>query len=450
MHLTFLGAAGTVTGSRTWFDTGKTQILIDAGLFQGRRELRLRNWSPLPVDLGVLDAIVLTHAHVDHSGFLPLLVRRGWRGPVYATPGTIELCKILLPDSGRLQEDEAETANRRSSSRHHPAQPLYGEADAEACLELFVPLEFGDERRIGRDVTASLQPAGHIVGSAIVELRAGGRSIVFTGDLGRPNDPLLVAPEAPRRADYLILESTYGNRETENPLVRDQLAEIVRRTISRGGRLLIPSFAVGRTQLVLFHLQRLKESRLIPDVPIFVDSPMATKAGRVLGGEDVRLSEGSCALVGAVAEYVGDIEDHRRLRASHHPCIIISASGMASGGRVVSHLEDLLPHSRNTVLFVGYQASGTRGAELVMGADGVRIFGEWVPARAEIDVLHGLSAHADASELFDFLSTFAEPPRLTFLNHGEPDALSAQKERIEKRLGWKVRIPEWKESVELE
>ena len=451
MHLTFLGAAGTVTGSKTWLDTGKTQLLIDAGLFQGRKDLRLRNWSPLPVKLGELDAVILTHAHIDHSGWLPVLVRSGWRGPVYATDGTIELCRILLPDSGRLQEDEAATANRRRSSRHHPAKPLYTEEDADAAVELLQPIAFGDEKRIGRDVSVVMHPAGHIVGSALVEIRANRRVILFTGDVGRPNDPLLIAPEPPQRVDYLVLESTYGNRETENPLVRDQLGEIVRRTVGRGGKLLIPSFAVGRTQLVLYHLERLRQSRSIPDVPVYVDSPMATKAGRVLcGQEDVRLSEGACALVGAVAEYVGDIPDHRRLRARAAPCIIISASGMASGGRVVSHLEDLLPHSQNTVLFVGYQAAGTRGADLVMGADSVKIFGQWVPARAEVAILHGLSAHADASELFAFLSSFAEPPRLTLLNHGEPDALAAQRERIEKQLRWTVRVPAWKETIPLD
>lgn len=450
MHLTFLGAAGTVTGSKTWLDTGKTQLLIDCGLFQGRKDVRMRNWSPLPVNLDILDAVVLTHAHIDHSGYLPLLVRQGWRGPVYATQGTLDLCRILLPDSGRLQEDEAEDANRRRWSKHHPAKPLYTEEDANACLELFEPLAFGDEKRIGRDVTVKFRPAGHIVGSALVELRTNQRTILFTGDLGRPHDPLLVSPDPPPRADYLILESTYGNRETENPLVREQLAEIVNRVIARGGTLLIPSFAVGRTQLVLYHLERLLASRSIPDVPIIVDSPMASRATEILcGQDDMRLGDGACSLVTRVASYVGGIEEHRKLRLNRKPSIIISASGMASGGRVVSHLEDLLPHSQHAVLFVGYQATGTRGGDLVMGADSVKLFGQWVPVRAEVKVLHGLSAHADSSELLDFLRGFDEPPRTTFLNHGEPDSLNALRDRISSSLRWNVRVPQWKETIEL-
>jgi len=453
MELTFLGGAGTVTGSKTLLDAGSAQVMVDCGLFQGRKELRQRNWSGLPFDVPKLDAVVLTHAHIDHAGYLPILVRRGWRGPVFATPGTIDTCHVLLPDSGRLQEEEAKDANRRRWSKHQPARPLYTEDDALASLDLLQPLSIGAERTIARGVSLRLRHAGHIVGAAMAEIRVNGRTFLFSGDIGRPHDPLLVDPAAPPKdVDYLVVESTYADRENDNIRVQEELAAVVNRTLRRGGTLVIPSFAVGRTQLVLYYLDRLQAAGAIPsDLPVFVDSPMAIDVTRLMcEQDDVRIGEGACRRMLARARYLRSIEQHRELRARREPAVIISASGMATGGRVLSHLADRLPHSNNTVLFVGYQSPGTRGGELLNGRDSVRIHGDWVPVQAEIVVLHGLSAHADRSDLFDWLRRFERPPRLTFPNHGDAAALAALKLRLETELRWKVHVPEWNERVVVE
>lgn len=449
--LFFLGAAGTVTGSKTlWSHAGK-RILVDCGLFQGAKMLRLRNRDPLPIDPASIDAVVLTHAHVDHSGYLPLLWREGYRGPVHATEATVDLCSILLPDSGKLQEEGADDANRRHYSKHQPALPLYTEADARECLELFEPIERGREHRLAEGIALTFRHAGHILGAAMAELTADGASTLFTGDLGPPSDPILTPPDRIRSADWLVLESTYGNRDADRSHVSEDLASIVNRTIARGGRLLIPSFAVGRAQLVLYYLNELRRAGQIPQVPIYVNSPMAAQAADVFCRYDVdtKLSDAQCRVMTSAAKYVGSVDESKALDRSSEPCIIISASGMATGGRVLHHLARLAPDGRNTILFVGFQAGGTRGADMLAGAQSVRIHGDWVPIQAEVEMLDGLSAHADAGEIMDWLGGFERAPRRVFLNHGEPGALTALKERIERQLGWSVEIPLWKQRCPL-
>lgn len=447
----FLGAAGTVTGSKTLYSSGGAKILVDCGLFQGHKTLRLRNWDPLPLDVSSIDAVVLTHAHVDHSGYLPLLWREGYRGPVYATPATRDLCGVLLPDAGKLQEESAEHANRRHYSKHRPALPLYSEQDARECLDLFVGVERGRDERLASDVTLRYRHAGHILGAAMPELRAAGRTTLFTGDLGPPTDPVITAPERVRRADWLVLESTYGDRRADRTHVMDDLAAIVKRTIARGGRVLIPSFAVGRAQLVLYYLNELRRAREIPDIPIYVNSPMAAAASDVFCryDDDTKLSDAQCRVMTSAARYVQSVDESKALDRGTEPCVIISASGMATGGRVLHHLARLAPDPRNSIVFVGFQAGGTRGADMVAGAQSVRIHGEWVPVQADVEMLDGLSAHADADEIMDWLRGFEAPPRRTFLNHGEPSALAALEKRITTELGWDVHVPTWKERVSL-
>jgi len=453
VKLSFLGGVGTVTGSKFLLDLpGGRRILVDCGLFQGFKQLRLRNWAPFPVEPASIDAVVLTHAHLDHSGYLPLLVRNGFKGPVLCTSATQDLCGILLPDSGHLQERDAEYANRHGFSKHKPALPLYTAADAVAALAQFRPVEFGQEHRIAPGLTLRFLPAGHILGAAIAELVVqGGPRIVFSGDLGRPGSPTMLDPAPIRHADYLLVESTYGDRRHDPRDVEEVLAEIITRTAARGGTVLIPAFAVGRAQTLLFHLHRLKMTRRIPDLPIFLDSPMAVDASEITcrHPEAHRLTQQECHQSCSVARYVRDVEESKALDATPFPKVIISASGMATGGRVLHHLKVFAPDRRNTILFSGFQAGGTRGAAMVAGADSVKIHGHYVPVRAEVANLSMLSAHADAEEVMAWLRGFAVPPRMTFVTHGEPAASDALRHRIEEELGWACRVPEHGETVEL-
>jgi metallo-beta-lactamase family protein len=444
--LQFYGAAGTVTGSKylvTWNDR---RLLVDCGLFQGFKQLRLRNWAPLEIDLAHLDAIVLSHAHIDHSGALPLLVRNGWRGPVYCTPGTRDLCEILLRDAARLQEEEASWANERGYSKHHPALPLYTEQDAADALQLLRPCSFASEHDLG-GTRLRMVPAGHILGAAIVELFDDNRRLVFSGDLGRPHDLIAIPPARVRTADMLVVESTYGDRTHTTVDPATALRAVVDRTLDRGGVTVIPAFAVGRTQAVL-HL--LAQMRL--HVPIFLDSPMAIAATRVYldhEGEH-RLDAEDCRALASAAEIVESAEVSRRLTQRRGPMIIIAGSGMATGGRVLHHLRAFAGDARNTILFVGFQAPGTRGADLVAGRRSIRVHGEWIRVLAEIAHVDNLSAHADADEILGWLRGFTRPPRQTFITHGEPAASEALRHRIERELGWECRVPEYRESVSID
>jgi len=451
MKITFLGGTGTVTGSKYLVESDATRVLVDCGLFQGLKQLRLRNRAPLPFDPKTLDAVLLTHAHLDHSGYLPLLVKNGFRGPVHCTPATRDLCAILLPDSGHLQEEEAEYANRHGFSRHRPALPLYTRADAERCLERFEPVPFDGDAGVGRDVRFRLRSAGHLLGAAMVHLSGGGTDILFTGDLGRPRDLLLPPPTAIEEASYLVVESTYGDRLHLDTDPLDLLELVVQRTARRGGSVVIPSFAVGRAQLVLLFLHRLKQAGRIPDLPIFLDSPMAIQATDVFARHvgDHRLDRAQCDAVCATARMVGSVEESKAIDRMSFPRIILSASGMATGGRVLHHLNVLAPDPRNTVLFVGFQASGTRGAAIVGGAKSVKIHGQYVPVRAEVAALDNVSGHADHREILAWLGNFRTPPRTTFITHGEPVASDALRLRIEEDLGWRCVVPDYREIVEL-
>jgi len=451
MDLQFIGATGTVTGSKYLLRDGYRQILVDCGLFQGFKQLRLRNWARLPVDPHTLDAVLLTHAHIDHSGYLPLLVKNGFRGRIYCTPATRDLCGVMLPDSARLQEEEAEYINRKGFSKHKPALPLYTERDAERCLKRFHVIDSGRDIDLGDGLKARLLPAGHLLGAAMLRLQSPHGSVLFTGDLGRPNDILMNPPTPLEPVDYLVIESTYGNRvhPVEDPRVK--LAEVVNRTAARKGVIIIPSFAVGRAQAVLYCLNQLKEQDAIPDIPVYLNSPMAVDATRIFQrhpGEH-RLTQAECMALSGTAKFVHTIEESKALNRREGPMVIIAGSGMATGGRVVHHLKSFAPDARNTVLFTGFQAGGTRGASMMEGAASIKIHGEYVPLRAEVDMLDNFSGHADSNELIAWLRACGKAPRNIFITHGEPVAADALRHRIEEELNWPCQVPDYLERVTL-
>lgn len=451
MELNFLGAAGTVTGSKYLLGVDGRQILIDCGLFQGFKQLRLRNRETLPFQAHALDAVILTHAHLDHSGYLPLLVKNGFTGPIYCTEATSELCGILLPDSGHLQEEDAAFANRRGFSKHKPALPLYTEEDAKHALSYLRPVDFGRDEELGAGLRFRFLPAGHILGAALVQLQHAGTSILFSGDLGRANDILMSPPMAVTRADYIVVESTYGNRRHDERDPRVMLAEILNRTFNRGGAVIIPAFAVGRAQTLLYYIHLLKSSKAIPDVPVFLNSPMAVNVTKIFHkyhGEH-RLTPEQCDAMCAVAKYVNSIEESKALNARTGPMIIISASGMATGGRVLHHLKTFAPDARNTILFAGFQAGGTRGAAMLDGTETIKIHGDYVPVHAEVANVPNLSAHADYVEILDWLGKFESAPRQVFITHGEPAAADALRQHIEERFSWNARVPEHRERMTL-
>jgi metallo-beta-lactamase family protein len=421
MKLAFLGAAGTVTGSKTLVTHEDKKLLVDCGLFQGYKNLRVMNWEPFPFEPKQLGAVVLTHAHLDHSGALPLLVKRGFQGPVFATPSTIELCRILWPDSGRLQEEDAAYANRHQRSKHAPALPLYTEDDAERALRRLEALPFEQAGDGTGNMKLRLRPAGHILGASSVELTAGDTTVLFSGDLGRPDDLIMRAPTPIARADHVVMESTYGDRLHDTQDVEAALGEVIKRTAARGGIVVVPAFAVGRAQSLLFAIYRLKARAAIPDLPVFLNSPMAIDMTDIYHRHRVehRLSAEECIGMCQVAKMTRTVEESRALNSLRYPAVIISASGMATGGRVLHHLKALGPDHRNTIVFAGYQAGGTRGARLLAGERNIRIYGEDVAINAEVVSLPGMSAHADAGQLVAWLATAPRPPRSVCINHGE-------------------------------
>jgi metallo-beta-lactamase family protein len=457
--LTFLGAARTVTGSKYLLETAGRRVLVDCGLFQGLKELRERNWQPLPVDAEHIDAVVFTHAHIDHTGYLPRLVSQGFKGRVFCTPGTAALCRIMLPDSGRLAEDDARDANREGYTRHVPALPLFTEEDAYQALTHLQPVGYDRPVPVTGAGTLEFADAGHLLGSAFARFTLdadGGRDVVFGGDLGRFNRPVLPDPSRVETADILLVESTYGDRRHEPDDGGARLAEIISTTIAGGGKVIIPAFAIGRVEEVIYWLKRLEEARRIPTVPVYVDSPMAVDALRHYANHshdldpDVQNGRGQMgAFTTRRFTAVASPQQSKEVQASAAPCIVVSASGMATGGRVLHHLKAALPRKRNTVLFVGYQAAGTRGRQLLEGAETVKIHGEIVPVGARIERIDSMSAHADAGEIMQWLRGFTKAPRMTYLVHGEPPAQAALKERIEQELGWSVHVPEYLEQVHL-
>lgn len=451
MRLTFLGATQTVTGSKSLLQINGSKLLMDCGLFQGGRDLRERNWLRLPIAPATIDAVVLTHAHLDHSGYVPRLVRDGFEGPIFCTPATADLCEILLLDSAHLMERDAEFANRHGYSRHKPALPLYTVADAEVALKRLRRVRFDQSFEPFGGARALFRPAGHILGAAMVEIDDGRRRVLFSGDLGRPQDPIMPEPSLPPEADVLIVESTYGDRRHPAVDVEEHLTRIITTTVSRGGSIIIPAFAVGRAQSMLYYLERLKRMRRIPDVPVFLDSPMAVNASDVLCQhlENHKLDEAACRRICSVARYVRSVEESKALDHQTMPRIIISASGMATGGRVLHHLKALAPDARNAVLLTGFQAAGTRGAQLLAGARQLTIHGETVPVRASVENLEALSAHADSDEILGWLRRFREPPERVFVIHGEEHAAESLAARIRGELHWQVGVPSYGTAVEL-
>lgn len=453
MEIKFLGATGTVTGSKYLLTSGTKRILIDCGLFQGLKQSRLRNWAQFPINPRHIDVVVLTHAHIDHSGYLPLLVKNGFSGKVYCTEATRELCEILLPDSAHLQEEEAEYANKRGFSKHHPALPLYTREDAIKALTLLTPVKFEQDIDLGDDITLRFSPNGHILGSAFVRIHNKTTSVLFSGDIGRPNDILMKPPVLMKQADYLLLESTYGNRLHERDDPQLKLAAIINKTVKRKGVVLIPVFAVGRAQEMLYYIHLLKESGAIAqDIPVYLNSPMAVDATEIFmhyHGEHKLTSE-QCRALSHTAHMVNSVEESKALNETKGPMIILSASGMASGGRVVHHLKAFAPNPNNTVLFVGFQAAGTRGAAMLDGAESIKIHGQYVSVRAKVELISNLSAHADYAEILDWLGGFEVPPKKTFIVHGEPVAADAMRLHIEEKLHWCTVVPEYLETVKLE
>jgi metallo-beta-lactamase family protein len=455
--LTFLGAARTVTGSKHLLEHNGRRVLFDCGLFQGLKELRLRNWSEFPLSPGSLDAVVLTHAHLDHVGYLPRLTAQGYKGRVFCTPGTKDLCQVVLPDAGRIQEEDARQANRHGYSKHQPALPLFGESDALRALTLLQPLGFNRPIDVAPGISVEFHPAGHLLGSAFVVVRLShGPTVLFGGDLGRYDRPILPDPSPPVAADVVLVESTYGDRDHQPDDAGVRLAEVVRETAARNGKLVIPAFAIGRVEELLYWVRRLEAEHRIPVLPVYVDSPMANEALRYYSSRVAELDPELRPTSGQVYAFattrfqtIASTQQSKELTASRRPSIVISSSGMATGGRVLHHLAAALPDSKNTVLFVGYQAVGTRGRQLVDGASEVKIHGRIIPVHARIARIDSMSAHADRGEVLRWLSTLTSAPRRLCLVHGEPGPMDALKRLIHERLSWAAYTPPHGDTIEL-
>jgi metallo-beta-lactamase family protein len=457
--LTFLGAAGTVTGSKHLLDLGDHRVLIDCGLFQGLKELRLRNWAALPIDAAKIDAVVLTHAHLDHCGYLPRLVAQGFKGRIFCTPGTRDLCTLVLPDSAKIQEEDARRANRKGYTKHAPALPLYTSLDAARTLTRLQPVGYERPVPVVPDLDVEFINAGHLLGSAYARMHVGGRTILFGGDLGRYSRPVLPDPRPVSAADILMVESTYGDRMHPKDDDGAALAATVNATKARGGKLIVPSFAIGRTEEVIYWIKRLEDQKRIPVLPVYIDSPMASGALQFYAERidelDPEMNHGNAGQRQVSAFYttrmtiVDTVEQSKAVMASPAPAIVIAASGMATGGRVLHHLVAALPDPRNTVMFVGFQAAGTRGRLLCDGAKQIKMLGQDVSVAAKIERLDSMSAHADATEIMRWLKNFMQPPQMTFIVHGEPPAAQALEERIRAELKWPTHVAKHLERVDL-
>jgi len=462
-HLQFLGGAGTVTGSKTLVDTGKTRFLVDCGMFQGAKELRLLNWGALPIKPPSLDHIFLTHAHVDHIGMVPVYVRDGYQGSIWSTPGTSELSEINLADVAHLQEEDAHFANKQGFSKHKPALPLYTLQDVERAVKHLRPLQYDRQFALGDGSEIQFHDAGHVLGSAMVEAQlsiGNGRraAVLFSGDLGRYGSLIDTDPSAMERADYLVVESTYGDRCHSGEDATGELAQYINETAKRGGSLVMPAFALGRTQILLYAIRELKSKGTIPDLPVYVDSPMAISVTEVYcrhiealdsDARAVFKATGKCPLFFPNLHFIHTPAESKNINSLRFPCIIISASGMATGGRVLHHLKHRLPDSRNTILFVGFQANGTRGQILKDGAREIKIHGEMVPVRAQVRIIDSFSRHADMSEIMRWLGGFRAAPKRTYVVHGEPETSAALADNIRRTLGWKVSVPNYLDVIEL-
>lgn len=451
MDLTFYGATATVTGSKALVEVGGKRLLVDCGLFQGFKTLRERNWEPLPFDPASLDAVLLTHAHIDHSGALPLLMRQGFEGRIWTTAASAELCSILLQDTAHLQEEEARFRNRHRATKHDPAEPLYTVQDAKHTLDHMHAVGRDGLLQLGDGVEVQFTPAGHILGASSIRIAHEGRSVLFSGDLGRDDDMVMLPPATGQEADWVVIESTYGDRQHIELDPIEQLGDVVRRTAARGGVVIIPAFAVGRTQGLLYALYRLKQAGAIPDLPIVLDSPMGIAATGLYHrhNELHRLTDAECEGIQHMTRFVRDVEESKALMRQRYPMVIIAGSGMVTGGRVLHHLANHGPHSRNSVVLSGFQAGGTRGASLAEGARSVKLFGEYVSIRAEVRQIEGLSAHADQSGLLGWLKALGKAPQQVFVNHGEPKAADTLRLRITEQLGWKARVPDYRETFRL-
>lgn len=473
-YIQFLGAAGTVTGSKHLINTSSDdekngiQVLVDCGLFQGQKEWRERNWQELPIPAREIEAVILTHAHLDHCGWIPRLVKEGFTGPIFATAPTIDLCGIILPDSGHLQEEDAAFYNKLKKSKHDPALPLYTVEEAEACMPFFRAAHLGQTIEISPEFSFRFVSAAHILGSSMAEVKLQSKEqscrLLFTGDIGRvrnheiaPGKVVHSGPTEGEVADLVVMESTYGNREHPHTDVRPELVAVVRQTVERGGSIIVPAFAVERTQKFVFMLKELMESGQIPRVPVFCDSPMAIKAVEIYLKYEEEYAEDARALIrkhGSPLEWPGftfasTSDESKKINEVHYPSIIISSSGMATGGRILHHLAQRLPDPKNTVLFIGFQAPGTRGASIKSGAKEVKIFGDFVPIRTQIAVLEQFSDHADPPELLEWLRTFPKKPSVTYLVHGEPGAASELRDTMAKQLGWNVQVADWMKKVDV-
>ncbi|MER2511122.1 MAG: MBL fold metallo-hydrolase [Nitrosomonas ureae] len=451
-EIQFLGAAGTVTGSKYLLKYNGKKILIDCGLFQGVKSLRLKNWDKFPINPAEIDALILTHAHIDHSGYIPRLVKEGFKGKIYATSATKDLCGILLPDSGHIMEEEADYLNRHKRTKHTPALPLFTVEDAEQALQYFEAVPYKEKRNLGGDISFQFHYVGHILGAASAIIEIAGRKIAFTGDIGRQNDKIFYPPEKLPSIDYLVTESTYGNRLHKKADSLDDLSDAINETYKRKGVVLIPAFAVGRAQSLMYDLSLLKQHKRIPDFPMYLNSPMATNVSQLFCDYNKlhRLSDDECVATCDVLKYVRSVEESKALNDRKGPMLIVSASGMLTGGRILHHLKAFAPFPQNTILLTGFQAAGTRGEALERGAEEIKIHGEYVPVKAQVKVLHNMSAHGDYKEIMQWFSDSKIQPKKVFVTHGESSAADEFRRRLSETFGWQCFVPAQDELVRLE